>query len=80
MSAVIVIEARKLRSSLSTICNPYVKISLVPDNLERTFCRTTLLRATNSPIFDQKFSFDFLPEDLDKRLLISLWSRDTLRK
>ncbi|XP_063883144.1 uncharacterized protein LOC135112588 isoform X1 [Scylla paramamosain] len=73
-------EARKLRSRLSSVCNPYVKISLVPDSQERTFCRTPLLRATNTPHFDQKFSFDFLPEDLDKRLLVSVWSRDTLRK
>ncbi|XP_068214419.1 uncharacterized protein [Palaemon carinicauda] len=75
-----IIEAKKLRSRLSSVCNPYVKISLVPDTEERTFCRTPLVRATNAPQFDQKFSFDFLPEDLDKRLLVSVWSRDTLRK
>ncbi|XP_066956029.1 uncharacterized protein [Macrobrachium rosenbergii] len=75
-----IIEAKKLRSRLSSVCNPYVKISLVPDTEERTFCRTPLVRATNAPHFDQKFSFDFLPEDLDKRLLVSVWSRDTLRK
>ncbi|XP_037781086.1 uncharacterized protein LOC119577575 [Penaeus monodon] len=75
-----IIEARKLKSRYSSVCNPYVKISLVPDCVERTFCRTPLIRATNAPSFDQKFSFDFLPEDLDKRLLISVWSRDTLRK
>ncbi|ROT63371.1 hypothetical protein C7M84_018777 [Penaeus vannamei] len=57
-----------------------------PPYLARTgLCREDLLphpliRATNAPDFDQKFSFDFLPEDLDKRLLISVWSRDTLRK
>nr|XP_045616720.1 regulator of G-protein signaling 3-like [Procambarus clarkii] len=72
--------ARRLKSRLCSVCNPYVKISLVPDSEERTFCRTPLVRATNSPIFDQKFSFDFLAEDLDKRLLVSIWSRDTLRK
>ncbi|XP_050702250.1 uncharacterized protein LOC126988248 isoform X2 [Eriocheir sinensis] len=75
-----IMEGRKLKSRLSSVCNPYVKISLVPDSQERTFCRTPLLRATNAPHFDQKFSFDFLPEDLDKRLLVSVWSRDTLRK
>ncbi|CAL4100771.1 unnamed protein product, partial [Meganyctiphanes norvegica] len=75
-----VIEGTKLKSRFSSVCNPYVKISLVPDSQERTFCRTPLVRATNKPHFDQKFSFDFLPEDLDKRLLISVWSRDTLRK
>ncbi|XP_069173026.1 uncharacterized protein [Procambarus clarkii] len=75
-----VMAARRLKSRLCSVCNPYVKISLVPDSEERTFCRTPLVRATNSPIFDQKFSFDFLAEDLDKRLLVSIWSRDTLRK
>ncbi|XP_071534784.1 uncharacterized protein [Panulirus ornatus] len=73
-------EARKLRSRLSSVCNPYVKISLVPDREERTFCRTPLVRATNAPDFDQKFSFDFLPEDLEKRLLVSVWNRDILRR
>ncbi|KAF2357982.1 C2 domain [Trinorchestia longiramus] len=73
-------EARKLKSRSSGACNPYVKLSLVPDEVERTFCRTSVLRSTTCPRFDQQFSFDFLPEDLDKRLLISLWNRDPLKK
>ncbi|KAK8383107.1 hypothetical protein O3P69_011550 [Scylla paramamosain] len=59
-----IMEARKLRSRLSSVCNPYVKISLVPDSQERTFCRTPLLRATNTPHFDQKFSFRLLTRGL----------------
>ncbi|XP_037079564.1 uncharacterized protein LOC119100588 [Pollicipes pollicipes] len=73
------IRARKLRSRTSELCNVYVKVSLVPDSSERSFCRTRLVRHTNAPLFDERFSFDFLPEDHCKRLLVSAWHRHLRR-
>lgn len=56
------------------------QISLIPDSLERNCCRTTLIKNENNPWFDQKFSFEFLSADLYKRLVISVWNRDTKKK
>ena len=75
-----IIEARRLKTRSGGACNPYVKISLTPDRAERTFCRTAVLPGRSCPSFRQQFSFDALPEDRDKRLLLSLWSRDLLKR
>ena len=56
------------------------QISLIPDGPEKTFCRTTLMKNDNNPWFDQKFSFEFLSGDLHKRLILSVWNRDTNKK
>ncbi|XP_043232966.1 uncharacterized protein LOC122387136, partial [Amphibalanus amphitrite] len=74
-----VMRARKLRSRSAELCNVYVKVSLVPDSSERSFCRTRLVKQTNAPSFDERFSFDFLPEDHSKRLLVSVWHRHVRR-
>jgi len=70
-------SARDLKSVTGKPCNTYVKVTVIPDSLEGTFCRTTLVKNDNHPWFDQKFSFEFLSADLYKRLLISVWNRDT---
>ena len=59
---------------------PLLQVTVIPDSLEGTFCRTTLVKNDNHPWFDQKFSFEFLSADLYKRLLISVWNRDTKKK
>ncbi|CAD5115496.1 DgyrCDS4464 [Dimorphilus gyrociliatus] len=76
MLTVHVIEAKQLRSEHCWNCNTYVKLSLHPDEVKRTRCRTDVILDSNNPVFDEKFSFELLPEDLKKRLLISVWSRD----
>jgi hypothetical protein len=73
-------SARYLKSNSGRPCNSYVKVSLIPDSPEQTFCRTTLVKNDNNPWYDQKFSFEFLSADLYKRLFISVWDRDAKKK
>jgi hypothetical protein len=77
----VVQSGKSLKSPSGGLCNSYVKISLIPgDEREQTSCRTTLIKGDNNPWFDQKFSFEFLSADLYKRLLVSVWNRDTKKK
>ncbi|KAK3797024.1 hypothetical protein RRG08_055080 [Elysia crispata] len=71
-----VIQARCLSSAWNSDCDSYVKMSLVPDDSRRTRCKTHLVPASNSPVFDEKFSLEILEEDRKKRLLISMWHKD----
>jgi hypothetical protein len=48
----------------------------VPSSEERTFHRTSVHRESSAPWFDQKFSFEVLPADIDKRVFVSAWHRD----
>lgn len=78
---IVVQSARYLKNPNSgRACNSYVKVSLIPDSPEQTFCRTTLVKNDNNPWYDQKFSFEFLSADLYKRLFISVWDRDPKKK
>lgn len=74
-----VVRARSLSLRSGDVCNAYVKISLVPDCAGRSFCRTSIVHSTNQPVFDERFSFEFLEEDRSKRLLVSLWHRNIRR-
>ncbi|KAL5012145.1 hypothetical protein ScPMuIL_010696 [Solemya velum] len=58
----------------------FVKLSLVPDETKRTRCETDIVEDTNDPVFDEKFSFELLDEDSNKRILISLWNGDHASK
>jgi hypothetical protein len=49
---------------------------LAPSSEERTFHRTSVHRQSSNPWFDQKFSFEVLPTDWDKRVFVSAWHRD----
>ncbi|KAJ9576440.1 hypothetical protein L9F63_006653, partial [Diploptera punctata] len=71
-----VISGRNLRRSGGKSCNAYVKVTLVPSSEERTFHRTSVHRESSCPWFDQKFSFEILPTDLEKRVFVSAWHRD----
>ena len=67
-------EARHLVSSHTT-CNPYIKVSLIPDHARKSGCRSTVMYASMNPVFDEKFSFELGKGDFDKRLLISVWNK-----
>lgn len=57
------------------ILNYLFQVALVPC-CERTFFRTPVQRETSCPQFNQSFSFQLQPEDLNKRILVSVWHRD----
>ncbi|KAK2192302.1 hypothetical protein NP493_34g00014 [Ridgeia piscesae] len=67
-----VIQARHLACSSDEV---FVKLSLTPDETKRTRCKTQIVRNSPQPIFDEKFSFELLDDDITRRLLISLWHR-----
>ncbi|PSN49937.1 hypothetical protein C0J52_07042 [Blattella germanica] len=71
-----IISGRNLHRAGGKACNAYVKVTLVPSSEERTFHRTSVHRESSSPWFDQKFSFELVPTDLDKRVFVSAWHRD----
>ncbi|XP_069696401.1 uncharacterized protein PsGEF [Periplaneta americana] len=71
-----VVSGRNLHRTGGKACNAYVKVTLVPSSEERTFHRTSVHRESSNPWFDQKFTFEVLPTDLDKRVFVSAWHRD----
>ncbi|ELU07403.1 hypothetical protein CAPTEDRAFT_223263 [Capitella teleta] len=71
------IEGKQLKSQMSDLSDTYIKVSLMPDELRRTKCKTAVVYSTNNPHYDEKFSFELLDEDMNKRLLISVWHRDS---
>lgn len=74
-----VMQARHLNCKHKDTCDTFVKLSLAPDESRRTRCKTEVIYDTNHPVFDEKFSFELLEEDLKKRLLISVWNRNSKR-
>ncbi|KAK6196036.1 hypothetical protein SNE40_001339 [Patella caerulea] len=71
-----VVQGRNFASSWKPLCDSYIKMSLVPDESKRTRCKTASITNTNNPLYDDKFSFEILEEDHNKRLLISVWHKD----
>ncbi|KRY13670.1 Regulator of G-protein signaling 3 [Trichinella patagoniensis] len=70
-------EARNLQPPPgSTSCNAYIRLSLMPDEEKRTQYKSEIVPGSNSPVFNQNVTFELLPEDSRKRLLISVWNRD----
>uniref|UniRef100_A0A915IW11 C2 domain-containing protein n=1 Tax=Romanomermis culicivorax TaxID=13658 RepID=A0A915IW11_ROMCU len=61
----------------SSCCNCYVRVCLVPDDEKRTQCKTEQVCFSNKPVYNQTFTIELLPEDRDKRILISMWHRPT---
>lgn len=75
-----VIRAVKLVTSRGHSANSYVKVSLQPDLTRRTLWRTAVVKSCRNPEYDHKFSFELMPEDSEKRLLITVWHRDLQSK
>uniref|UniRef100_T1J7Q8 Uncharacterized protein n=1 Tax=Strigamia maritima TaxID=126957 RepID=T1J7Q8_STRMM len=72
-----VISAKKVEGRQFDSCNSYVQVTLHPEHAKRIPWQTNVVLSTKTPVFDEKFSFELLNSDLDRRLLISLWSCDT---
>lgn len=71
-----VIRAAKLVTTHGGSANAYVKVSLQPDHTKRAHWRTAVVKSSRNPDFDHKFSFELMPEDTTKRLLVTVWHRD----
>lgn len=71
-----VIRAAKLVTTHGGAANAYIKVSLQPDHTKRAHWRTAVTKSSRNPEFDQKFSFELMPEDTTKRLLVTVWHRD----
>ncbi|KAK2159076.1 hypothetical protein LSH36_159g06045 [Paralvinella palmiformis] len=69
-------QAKHLSSKWSATPCPYVKVSLYPANAHKTRCKTSTYLDTTRPQFDEKFSFEIGEEDFNRRLLVSVWSKD----
>lgn len=52
------------------------QVSLQPDHTKRAHWRTAVVKSSRNPDFDHKFSFELMPEDTTKRLLVTVWHRD----
>ncbi|KAL7668385.1 hypothetical protein ACOME3_009087 [Neoechinorhynchus agilis] len=74
-----VIEAKQL-IGLDEECNPFVRVRLTPDSSNRVNCRTMVVYGTNSPTYNEKFSFEICKDDLDRRLLITSYHLDRITK
>ena len=55
-------------------CNSYVEVSLIHDTT--TICRTDSVHASSCPLFDERFSFELLEDDMKSRLLICVRQAD----
>ncbi|XP_035207326.1 uncharacterized protein LOC118182133 isoform X2 [Stegodyphus dumicola] len=71
-----VMRAAKLDWINGRELNSYVKVSMVPDEAKRVHWRTTVQKEQKNPVYNQKFSFELLDEDISKRLVFSTWHRD----
>jgi len=74
-----VIMGKNYKPKYMSTCDSYVKLSLLPDETKRTRCKTEIIHETNNPVYDEKFSFEMLDEDRNKRLFLSVWHRDKAR-
>lgn len=71
-----VVQARHLSSKQNPLCDSFVKMSLIPDDSKKCRCKTDVRGETNNPLYDEKFSFELLEEDYNKRLFVSVWNKD----
>ncbi|XP_015923864.2 uncharacterized protein [Parasteatoda tepidariorum] len=81
MVTIHIARAAKLSKQNSrSLLNPYVKISMVPDESKRVNWRTSVQKEQKNPVFNQLFSFEILESDIAKRLVFSVWHRDFEKK
>ncbi|VFV41428.1 regulator of g-protein signaling 3 [Lynx pardinus] len=71
-----IIEGKGLMSKEPGICDPYVKISLIPeDNHRLRRQKTQTILGCREPVFHEHFFFLVQEEDEQKRLLVTVWNR-----
>ncbi|KAK3101636.1 hypothetical protein FSP39_005068 [Pinctada imbricata] len=76
-----VIKCRELRSKdmRSKMSDPYVKLSLMPENAEIGGKRTAVVKQSNSPVFDEIFAFPLKESELvDLKMLVQVMDADIL--
>ncbi|XP_004423412.1 regulator of G-protein signaling 3 isoform X4 [Diceros bicornis minor] len=70
-----IIEGKGLMSREPGVCDPYVKISLVPED-NRIHCqKTQTIPDCRDPVFQEHFFFPVQEDDEQKRLLVAVWNR-----
>ncbi|XP_032979959.1 regulator of G-protein signaling 3 isoform X1 [Rhinolophus ferrumequinum] len=70
-----IIEGKGLMSKEPGICDPYVKISLSPEDNRLRRQKTQTIPDCRDPVFHEHFFFPVQEEDEHKRLLVSVWNR-----
>ncbi|XP_045877705.1 regulator of G-protein signaling 3 isoform X2 [Meles meles] len=70
-----IIEGKGLMSRDPGICDPYVKISLIPEDNRLRCQKTQTIPDCREPVFREHFFFPVQEEDEQKRLLVTMWNR-----
>ncbi|KAK2490793.1 hypothetical protein MC885_019043 [Smutsia gigantea] len=68
-------KCKGLMSKEPGMCDPYVKISLIPENNRLRRQKTQTIPDCRDPVFHEHFFFPILEEDKQKRLLFAVWNR-----
>ncbi|KAM8803341.1 regulator of G-protein signaling 3 isoform 3-T4 [Rhynchonycteris naso] len=70
-----IMESKGLMSKEPGICDPYVKISLIPEDRRPHRQKTQTIPDCRDPVFHEHFFFPVQEEDERKRLLVAVWNR-----
>uniref|UniRef100_A0A669Q522 Regulator of G protein signaling 3 n=1 Tax=Phasianus colchicus TaxID=9054 RepID=A0A669Q522_PHACC len=73
----LVMEAKGLMGTEYRPCNSYVKMSVVPDADWKCRQKTKTVPDSKNPVFHEHFVFLLQEEDEQKRLLVTVWNRET---
>ncbi|XP_036914991.1 regulator of G-protein signaling 3 isoform X2 [Sturnira hondurensis] len=70
-----IMEGKGLMSKKPGTCDPYVKISLIPEDHQGRHQKTQTVPGCKDPVFHEHFFFPVQEEDEQKRLLVTVWNR-----
>ncbi|KAF6125157.1 hypothetical protein HJG60_009692 [Phyllostomus discolor] len=70
-----IMEGKGLMSKKPGTCDPYVKISLIPEDHRRRHQKTQTVPGCRNPVFQEHFFFPVQEEDEQKRLVLTVWNR-----
>ncbi|XP_042127193.1 regulator of G-protein signaling 3 isoform X7 [Peromyscus maniculatus bairdii] len=70
-----IIEGKGLMSREPGVCDPYVKISLIPEDNQQCSQKTQTIPDCRDPAFHEHFFFPVPEEGDQKRLLVTVWNR-----
>ncbi|XP_012624316.2 regulator of G-protein signaling 3 isoform X1 [Microcebus murinus] len=70
-----IIEGKGLMSKEPGACDPYVKMSLIPEDNRIHRQKTQTIPDCRDPAFHEHFFFPVQEEDDQKRLLVTVWNR-----
>ncbi|ERE86342.1 regulator of G-protein signaling 3-like isoform 5 [Cricetulus griseus] len=70
-----IIEGKGLMSKEPGICDPYVKISLIPEDDQQCCQKTQTILDCRDPAFHERFFFPIPEEGDQKRLLVTVWNK-----